>query len=49
MLGRLCGLRIGEVPDRDGQYHHYLTVWLFSLAQLGDIKPKYRKRPGIVV
>jgi len=49
VLGRPCGLRIGEAPDRDGQYYDYLTLWLFALARLGDIKSKYRKRPGIVV
>lgn len=44
VLGRPCGLRIGEAPDRDGQYYHYLAMWLFALARLGDIKPEYRKR-----
>jgi len=34
-------LRIGEAPDRDGQYFHYLTKWLFTLNELGKIKPKY--------
>lgn len=32
------GLRIGKVdeagPDRDGQYHHYLTLWMFALSCL---------------
>lgn len=32
------GLRIGKVdetgPDSDGQYHHYLTVWMFALNRL---------------
>src|SRR3954452_14080671 len=36
VLGRPRGLRIGEASDRDGQC--YLTMWLFALARLGDIK-----------
>lgn len=44
VLGRPRGLRIGEAPDRDGQYFHYLAMWLFALARLGDIKPEYRAR-----
>lgn len=32
------GLRIGkeddEGPDADGQYHHYLTLWMFALNRL---------------
>src|SRR3954462_6388222 len=44
VLGRPRGLRIGEAPDRDGQYFHYLAVWLFALARLGDVKPEYRQR-----
>ena len=26
VLGRPRGLRIGEAPDRDGQYFHYLAL-----------------------
>src|SRR5206468_5999352 len=44
VLGRSRGIRIGEAPDRDGQYFHYLAMWLFALAQLGDLKPEYRAR-----
>ncbi len=44
VLGRPRGLRIGEAPDRDGQYFHYLAMWLFALARLGDLKPEYRAR-----
>src|SRR3954467_9173981 len=44
VLGRPRGLRIGEASDRDGQYFHYLAMWLFALAQLGDLKPEYRAR-----
>lgn len=40
------GLRIGKTdeygPDSDGQYHHYLTVWMFALNRMakatGDIE-----------
>ncbi|KAL4896626.1 hypothetical protein BDV59DRAFT_198984 [Aspergillus ambiguus] len=32
------GLRIGKMdahgPDGDGQYHHYLTMWMFALNRL---------------
>jgi hypothetical protein len=32
------GLRIGKLddtgPDADGQYHHYLTLWLFALNRV---------------
>jgi hypothetical protein len=44
VLGRPRGLRIGEAPDRDGQYFHYLAMWLFALARLSDLKPEYRAR-----
>jgi hypothetical protein len=44
VLGRPRGLRIGEAPDRDGQYFHYLALWLFALARLGDLNPQYRAR-----
>jgi len=44
VLGRRRGIRIGEAPDRDGQYFHYLAMWLFALARLGDLKPEYRMR-----
>jgi hypothetical protein len=48
VLGRPRGLRIGEAADRDGQYFHYLAMWLFALSRLGDLKPEYRER-GIAV
>jgi hypothetical protein len=44
VLGRPRGIRIGEAPDRDGQYFHYLAMWLFALARLGEVKPRYRER-----
>jgi hypothetical protein len=42
VLGRPRGYRIGEAADRDGQYFHYLAMWLFALACLGDHEPAYR-------
>lgn len=44
VLGRPKGLRIGEAPDRDGQYYHYLAMWLFALARLAEHRPAYRER-----
>ena len=44
VLGRPRGIRIGEEPDRDGQYYHYLAMWLFALWRLGQIKPEYHDR-----
>lgn len=44
VLGRSRGIRIGEANDRDGQYFHYLAMWLFALAILGRHLPKYRQR-----
>ena len=35
VLGRQRGIRIGEEADRDGQYFHYLAMWLYALAVLG--------------
>jgi hypothetical protein len=42
VLGRPRGIRIGEEPDRDGQYFHYLAMWLFALSVLGRFMPSYR-------
>jgi len=42
VLGRPRGIRIGEAPDRDGQYFHYLAMWLYALAVLGRHIPDYR-------
>src|SRR5215216_838453 len=44
VLGRPRGFRIGQAPDRDGQYFHYLAMWLFALGCLGEHKPAYRAR-----
>jgi len=44
VLGRRRGIRIGEEPDRDGQYFHYLSMWLFALAVLARHLPAYREK-----
>ncbi|HUK03164.1 MAG TPA: hypothetical protein VLW26_12870 [Steroidobacteraceae bacterium] len=44
VLGRERGIRIGEAPDRDGQYFHYLSMWLYALGILGRHIPEYRRR-----
>ena len=44
VLGRPEGIRIGEAPDRDGQYFHYLARWLFALACLGRLRPRHTRR-----
>jgi hypothetical protein len=44
VLGRPRGIRIGEAPDRDGQYFHYLAMWLFALHVLADRRSVYRER-----
>jgi hypothetical protein len=44
VLGRPRGIRIGEESDRDGQYYHYLAMWLFALWRLGQVRPKYHER-----
>ena len=44
VLGRRRGFRIGEAPDRDGQYFHYLAMWIFALTRLGRIVPEYRAK-----
>ncbi|MGH6747725.1 MAG: hypothetical protein ACREFI_02375, partial [Stellaceae bacterium] len=43
VLGRKRGIRIGEEADRDGQYFHYLSMWLYALYVLGRRKPEYRE------
>jgi hypothetical protein len=44
VLGRPKGYRIGEDPDRDGQYFHYLAMWIFALTKLGKHFPEYKQR-----
>jgi hypothetical protein len=44
VLGRPRGIRIGEAPDRDGQYFHYLAMWLFALHVLAETRPTYRQQ-----
>lgn len=42
ILGRRRGLRIGEEADRDGQYFHYLIMWIYALTQYGRYRSEYR-------
>ena len=49
VLGRPRGIRIGEAPDRDGQYFHYLAMWLFALHVLAERRPGYRPQAIEVV
>src|SRR5450830_900393 len=44
VLGRTRGIRIGEAPDRDGQYFHYLAMWLYALSILGRHIQDYRQK-----
>jgi hypothetical protein len=44
ILGRPLGIRIGEEPDRGGQYFHYLAMWIYALHCAGQIAPRYRSR-----
>jgi hypothetical protein len=44
VLGRPQGIRIGQEPDRDGQYFHYLAMWMYALSRLGKIKPQYNEK-----
>jgi hypothetical protein len=44
VLGRERGIRIGEEADRDGQYFHYLAMWLYALAVIAHFIPSYRER-----
>jgi hypothetical protein len=44
VLGRPRGIRIGEAPDRDGQYFHYLAMWLYALSVLARYLPDYRRK-----
>src|SRR4026208_2023459 len=44
VLGRKRGIRIGEEPDRDGQYFHYLAMWLYARGVLGRYEPACRQK-----
>lgn len=44
VLARARGIRIGEEADRDGQYFHYLAMWLFALSVLARHIPSYRQK-----
>ncbi len=48
VLGRRVGIRIGEAPDRDGQYFHYLAMWMFALGRLGSVRTGYRERAVVL-
>ncbi len=43
VLGRRRGIRIGEATDRDGQYFHYLAMWMYALSVLARFDSKYGK------
>jgi len=43
VLGRERGIRIGEEPDRDGQYFHYLAMWLYALHVLSRYDPAFKE------
>ncbi len=43
VLGRTRGIRIGEAADRDGQYFHYLAMWMYALSVLAQFDAKYRR------
>jgi hypothetical protein len=45
VLGRKQGIRIGEEADRDGQYYHYLIMWVFALWRLSQVNKKYIDYP----
>jgi hypothetical protein len=44
LLGRPRGIRIGQAPDRGGQYFHYLAMWLYALSVLARHVPDYRRK-----
>ena len=45
--GEPRGIRIGEGPDRDGQYFHYLAMWLYALAVIGRHVPDTARKASI--
>ena len=49
VLGRPRGIRIGEEPDRDGQYFHYLAMWLYALAACGMPQRQPRRMKGLAL
>jgi len=44
VLGRPRGIRIGQAAGRDGQYFHYLAMWLYALSVLARHVPAYRRK-----
>ncbi len=49
VLGRPQGYRIGEARDRDGQYFHYIAMWLYGLAMLARHVPGAREKGVAIV
>ena len=43
VLGRPRGIRIGEAADRDGQYFHYLSMWLYALGGARPIQARVHR------
>jgi hypothetical protein len=44
VLGRPRGIRIGQAVDRDGQYFHYIAMWLYALSVIARHLPAYRRK-----
>lgn len=44
VLGRPRGYRIGEAPERDGQYYHYLAMWIYALWRASPHIPDYHDK-----
>ena len=44
VLGRERGIRIGEEKGRDGQYFHYLAMWLYALSVFARHESTYRQK-----
>jgi hypothetical protein len=42
VLGKQRGIRIGEAADRDGQYFHYLAMWMYALSVVARFDAHYR-------
>lgn len=49
VLGRPQGYRIGEAPERDGQYYHYLAMWIYALWRSSPhLEDHHDKAIGVV-
>jgi hypothetical protein len=44
VLGRTPHLQSGEEPGRECEYFHCQAMWLFALARLGAVLPRYRAK-----